>query len=70
MERPETALNLRIALAIFGLVVSAALGVLSWLAGWFVPAVALWAIAVIAVVNLIVLAQKRVKRGDGHSLFS
>ncbi|WP_155348589.1 hypothetical protein [Acrocarpospora pleiomorpha] len=69
MERPRTPLNLRIALAVFGLVVSAGLGVLSWLAGWFVAAVALWAIAVIAVVNLIVLTQKRIKRGDGHSLF-
>jgi hypothetical protein len=69
VERPESALNLRIALACFGLVVCAALGVLSWLAGWPVAAAALFAVALIAVVNVVVVARKRNKRGDGHTLF-
>ncbi|GIH21860.1 hypothetical protein Aph01nite_01700 [Acrocarpospora phusangensis] len=69
MERPESALNLRIALATFGLVVCIALGALSWLAGWWVAAVALGVVALISIVNLVVVERKRRERGDGHSLF-
>lgn len=69
MERPQSALNLRIALATFGLVVSTGLGVLAWLAGWGGLALALWAVALIAVVDLIVVIRRRIKRGNGHTLF-
>ena len=52
---PYSALNLRLALATFGLVVSVALGVLVLLAGHPVPAGILFVIAVTAVVDLIVI---------------
>jgi Flp pilus assembly protein TadB len=71
---PYSALNLRLALAIFGLVSCTALAVgLAW-AGHPVPAMITAAIALTAVVDLIVVQRRRVQRrrrepGAHHSLF-
>jgi Flp pilus assembly protein TadB len=71
---PYSALNLRLALAIFGLVSCTALAVgLAW-AGYPVLAVIAAAIAVTAVVDLIVVQRRRIQRrrrepGTHHSLF-
>jgi Flp pilus assembly protein TadB len=71
---PYSALNLRLALAIFGLVSCTALAVgLGW-AGYPVLAVIAAAIAVTAVVDLIVVQRRRIQRhrrepGAHHSLF-
>ncbi|MFY1632672.1 hypothetical protein ACN27F_05165 [Solwaraspora sp. WMMB335] len=54
-----SALNLRLLLAGFGLVVCTALGVLAWRAGLIAGAVILWVLAVIAVVDLVVVQRRR-----------
>jgi hypothetical protein len=71
---PYSALNLRLVLALFGLVVCAVLAVLAWRAdfGWI--AVALAVLAVVAVVDLVVIqrrrrARRREEPGAHHSLF-
>ena len=72
---PYSALNLRLVLASFGLVVSAGLGVLMALAGHWVPAVILFVLAAVAVVDLVVIMRRRAARrreeppGTRHSLF-
>lgn len=70
-----SALNLRLVLALFGLVTSLIFGVLVWLAGHPVPAVILLVLAAVAAVDLIVIQRRRAARrreepaGRRHSLF-
>jgi uncharacterized protein DUF6343 len=71
---PYSALNLRLALALFGLVVSAVLAVLAWRAdlGWLAAVLAL--LAVVGAVDLVVIqrrrrARRREEPGAHHSLF-
>lgn len=71
---PNSALNLRLALAVFGLVVCAALAVLMWRADLIVGALILGALALTAVVDIVVVQRRRRARhreepGRGHSLF-
>ncbi|MFY1693599.1 DUF6343 family protein [Plantactinospora sp. WMMB782] len=70
-----SALNLRLALAAFGLVICVALGVLALRADLLVLAVVLGILAVVAVVDLVVVQRRRIARrreeppGTKHSLF-
>jgi hypothetical protein len=70
-----SALNLRLALASFGLVVCVALGVLALRADLLVLAAILGVFAVVAVVDLVVVQRRRIARrreeppGTRHSLF-
>lgn len=71
---PYSALNLRLVLASFGLVVFVVLGVLSWLADVRVIAVILFLVALTAGVDLIVISRRRAARrreepDARHSLF-
>jgi uncharacterized protein YacL len=72
---PYSALNLRLLLATFGLVVSLVLGVLVARAGYPVPAAILLLLAVVAAVDLVVVLRRRAARrreeppGTHHSLF-
>ena len=71
----QSALNLRLALATFGLVTSLLLGALAVRAGYRVLAGVLLVLAVVAVVDLVVVQRRRVTRrreeppGTRHSLF-
>jgi hypothetical protein len=71
--RPYSALNLRLALAAFGLVVSVVFAVLLLRAGITFFGWLFIALAVVAVVDLVVVQLRRRARrhaeGDGHSLF-
>lgn len=75
MGHAYSALNLRLALALFGLVTSLIFGVLVWIAGYPVPAVILFILAAVAAVDLIVIQRRRMARhreeppGSRHSLF-
>ncbi|WP_238017076.1 hypothetical protein KZZ52_11190 [Dactylosporangium sp. AC04546] len=63
---PYSALNLRLALAVFGFVVSTALGVLAWAAGFGWLAILLFALAVTALVDMIVVElRRRARRREG-----
>jgi len=69
-----SALNLRLAMAGFGLVFCTVLGVLAWRADLTAGAIVLWVLAVIAVVDLVVVqrrrrARRREQPGVRHSLF-
>ncbi|MEV1290481.1 DUF6343 family protein [Micromonospora sp. NPDC049679] len=72
---PFSALNLRLVLATFGLVVSVVLGVLTARAGYPAPAVILFVLAVVAAIDVVVVQRRRVARhrdeppGTQHSLF-
>ncbi|MFC4105949.1 DUF6343 family protein [Micromonospora zhanjiangensis] len=72
---PYSALNLRLVLATFGLVVSLVLGVLAARAHHPVPAGILFLLAVVAAVDLVVVQRRRAARrreeppGSRHSLF-
>ncbi|MGW4467414.1 DUF6343 family protein [Micromonospora sp. NPDC004704] len=72
---PYSALNLRLVLASFGLVISVGLGVLVVLTGHWVPAVILFVLAAVAVVDLVIIMRRRAQRrreeppGTSHSLF-
>ncbi|WP_220449278.1 DUF6343 family protein [Nonomuraea mesophila] len=68
-ERPQSALNLRIVLATFGLVICTVFAVLAATADLPVPAVIMAVLAVIAAIDLVVVIRRRIKRGNGHSLF-
>ena len=68
-ERPQSALNLRIVLACFGLLACGAFAVLAIVADLPVLAIIMAALALIAVVDLVVVIRRRSKRGNGHSLF-
>lgn len=75
MGHAYSALNLRLALALFGLVTSLIFGVLLWIAGYPVPAVILFVLAAVAAVDLIVIQRRRMARhreeapGSSHTLF-
>lgn len=70
-----SALNLRLVLASFGLVVCLVLGGFVLAAGYPVPAVILFVLAAVAVVDLVVIQRRRAARrreeppGTHHSLF-
>ena len=68
-ERPQSALNMRIALAAFGLVVCGVFAAAAFAAGLTALAIGLAVLALIAAVDLAVVIRRRVRRGDGHSLF-
>lgn len=73
--RPYSALNLRLVLAAFGLVICVVLGVLAARADQRVLAAVLGVFALVAVVDLVVVQRRRVARrreepsGTRHSLF-
>jgi uncharacterized protein DUF6343 len=73
VERPYSALNLRLALAIFGLLTSAVFAFLAFRAGWPVGGWLLTVMALIAAVDIVIVQRRRRARrriqGDGHSLF-
>ena len=69
MTEPDTAksaLNLRLALAAFGLVVCAVLSVLVLRAGYAAPGLLLLALAVAAAADLVVVARRRQQRAAAH----
>jgi hypothetical protein len=71
---PYSALNLRLAFAVFGLVVCTVLAVLMWRADLGVGALILAALALTAAVDIVVVqrrrrARRREEPGRGHSLF-
>jgi hypothetical protein len=71
---PYSALNLRLVLAMIGLVVSLGLAVLAWLADIRWVAIVLAVIALSAVVDIVVVQRRRAARhreepGESHSLF-
>ncbi|MEU4406806.1 DUF6343 family protein [Streptosporangium sp. NPDC023963] len=71
-DHPKSALNLRLFLAGFGLVVCTALALLSAWAGITALAVALAVLAVVAVVDIVVVGiriARRRRRGERHTLF-
>ena len=70
-DHPLSALNLRLALSVFGVVVSVALAIVAWAADRRGGAVALGVLALVALVNAIVvqrrrIARRRTERGEGH----
>jgi membrane protein implicated in regulation of membrane protease activity len=73
VERPYSALNLRLALAIFGLVTSAGFAVLAFRTGWVAAGWILAALALIAAIDIVVIQLRRRARrrvqGPGQSLF-
>jgi hypothetical protein len=66
---PYSALNLRLVLALFGLVTSVVFAVLLFRAGLTLPAWLFAALAAVAVVDLVVVQRRRRARGGHHSLF-
>jgi hypothetical protein len=66
---PYSALNLRLVLAVFGLVTCTVFAVLLFRAGLAVPAWLFVAFAAVAVVDLVVIQRRRRARGGRHSLF-
>ena len=74
VEEPYSPLNLRLALAAFGLVVCTVLSALLFRAGWTVPGWLLAAWAVAALIDIAVIqtrrrARARAEAGRDHSLF-
>lgn len=74
VEEPYSPLNLRLALAAFGLVICAVLSALLFRAGWTVPGWLLAAWAVAALIDIVVIqirrrARSRTSPGRDHSLF-
>ncbi|WP_436759912.1 DUF6343 family protein [Streptosporangium sp. V21-05] len=71
-DHPRSALNLRLFLAVFGLVVCTALAVLSAWAGITALAVSMAVLAAVAVVDIVVVGiriARRRRRGERHTLF-
>ena len=70
VDRPYSALNLRLGLAIFGLLTSLGLAVaLIWL-GYPVAAIGMFVLAGIALADVVVIQlRRRRRRGEEHSLF-
>jgi hypothetical protein len=74
VEEPYSPLNLRLVLALFGMVVCAVLAVLLFRSGWTVPGWLLAAWSVVAAVDAVVIqlrrrARSRAEGSRGHSLF-
>ena len=65
-DAARSALNLRLALAAFGLVVCAVLSVLVLRAGYAAPGLVLLALAVAAAVDLVVVLRRRQRRASEH----
>ena len=63
----RSALNLRLVLAAFGAVVCLVLGVLALDVFGVVPAVVLFALAAVAVVDLVVVQRRRAARARAHA---
>lgn len=68
-DHPESALNLRLVLATFGLVFCAGAAIFAAIAGFDLLAIVLAVAALIAVVDLVVIQRRRAQRGGNHSLF-
>ncbi|MUL41299.1 hypothetical protein FZ103_08925 [Streptomonospora sp. PA3] len=69
-DRPRSALNLRLALAVLGILICVPLGVTAWVTGFTAVAVILWVLALIGVLDIAVVLWRRRQRGPGHrSLF-
>jgi membrane protein implicated in regulation of membrane protease activity len=64
---PYSALNLRLALALFGTVVSLAIGMLTLRAFGLGPSLFLFALAVVGAVDLVVIARRRRERARRHT---
>lgn len=62
----RSALNLRFWLALFGLVLAVFLGVLVWRGLGPLPSLPLFAVAAVAVVDLVVVARRRAARRRAH----
>lgn len=74
VEEPYSPLNLRLVLALFGLVVCTVLAVLLFRTGWTIPAWLLAAWAAVAAVDAVVIqlrrrARTKVEGNRNHSLF-
>jgi hypothetical protein len=74
VEEPYSPLNLRLVLALFGMVVCAILAVLLFRAGWTVPGwlLAAWSVAAAVDAVVVQLRRRARARSDGgrrHSLF-
>lgn len=72
--QPYSALNLRLLFAVFGLVATTVLGVLAARADLVTPAVILFALAVVAAVDIVIVQLRRAARrrenpGRRYSLF-
>jgi len=63
---PESPLNLRLALAAFGLVVCVALGVVALQVFGVVPAIVFFLLAGVALVDLVVVQRRRAARARTH----
>lgn len=63
----RSALNLRLVLAGFGAVVCTLLGLLVWNAVGLGPALVLFLLAVVAVVDLVVVQRRRTARARAHA---
>lgn len=71
-QRPRSALNLRLALAIFGLLVCGVAGGFALVWGFVVAGVVLAVLAFVAVIDIGVVSWRkaqRSRRDDGYSLF-
>jgi Flp pilus assembly protein TadB len=71
-DHPKSALNLRLALATFGLVVCTVFAVIAFWAGIAVLGAILIVLAVVAAVDLAVVGRRvarRRRRGERHTLF-
>ncbi|KIH98027.1 hypothetical protein LP52_15920 [Streptomonospora alba] len=70
LERPYSALNLRLVLAALGIALCVGLGATAWAIDFTVLAIVLWALAVVGVIDIVVVLRRRRQRGPGHdSLF-
>ena len=65
----RSALNLRLLLAAFGLVVCAALAILAFASDAPAPGIVLAVLAGVAIGDLVVVQRRRRRRGGRHSLF-
>jgi len=63
---PESALNLRLALAAFGLVVCVALGVVALQVFGIVPSIVFFVLAAVALVDLVLVQRRRATRARTH----
>jgi hypothetical protein len=64
---PHSALNLRLALAGFGTLISLVFGVLTWRAFGIGPSIFLFALAAVGIVDLVVVQRRRSARARAHA---